>query len=458
MPFSRFSGFIAAPALFVTLLLGGCSSIGATLGLSGPADAPPSSQTTGMVVADEPLAAKTGASILGQGGSAADAVTAMFFALSATYPVAAGPGGGGLCLVRDAGGRVQEVDFLARRANRGGPFAIPVAVRGFYDLQKAFGILPWQRVVSPGESYAATGFPISHALSLRIAAAQNMIRLDAALAAEFLDETGVPKPEGTVVANTALSQTLGTVRLSGADGFYQGAVASQLAAYSEQQGGVISTPELANTKSSMIAARSVALGAYTVTLPAVATGAGAFANTLLNSMTQAGIASDAAILTAMRQSLAAFGVSTLPPDLGATGFSALDAQGQAVACAVTLNGPFGSGHTAGATGVLLGASPAAPAGISTAFLTPVLAGDSAGQVALAGTGTGGPNGSAAVLFALLKLAGGGQLNRASDLRTTGAAPYATVNVISCQGGYCAPLSDPGASGLGAAPDQVAPAQ
>lgn len=454
MPFPRLSGFLVAPALFVTLLVGGCSGIDDTLGLSGT-DTPAPIQTGGMAVADEPLAAKTGASILSQGGSAVDAVTAMFFTLTATYPVAAGLGGGGLCLVRDASGRVEELDFLARRANLGGPFAVPGAVRGFFDLQKTFGTLPWQRDVSPGESYAATGFPISHALSQRIVSAQNVIRLDAGLAAEFLDESGAPKPEGTVIANTALSQTLGNVRLLGADGFYRGAVASQLTAYSGQQGGVISAGELVNLKSILVASRSVALGAYTITLPATSNGAGAFSNTLLSAMSQNGVGSDAAILTAMRQSLAAFGVTSLPQDLGATGLSAIDAQGQAVSCAVTLNGPFGSAHTAGTTGVVLAASPAGPAGISTAFLTPVLAGDSAGQVALAGTGTGGPNGSAAVLFALMKLAGGGQLGRPTDLRTTGAAPFATVNVITCQTGTCVALPDPGASGLGAAAELAA---
>ena len=456
MPLPRISSFFVAPALLATLLAGGCSNISDSLGLTDSAEtAAAQLPRAGMVVADEPLAAKTGASILNQGGSAADAVTAMFFTLSATYPVAAGLGGGGLCLVRDAGGRVEEVDFLARKPNQGGPFAVPGAVRGFYDLQKNFGTLPWQRDVSPGESFAATGFPISHALSLRIVAAQNVIRLDANLAAEFLDESGAPKAEGTIVANTALSLTLGTVRLSGADGFYQGAIASQLTAYSGQQGGVISVGELTGLKSTLVASRTVAMGGYTVSLPATANGAGAFANTLLGAMTQNGVSSDEAILTAMRQSLATFGVTALPQDLGATGLSAIDARGQAVSCAVTLNGPFGSAHTAGATGVVLAASPAVPAGISTAFLTPVLAGDAAGQVALAGTGSGGPNGSAAVLFALLKMVGGGQLGRSADLRTTGAAPYATVNVISCQGGVCVALPDPGASGLGAAAERVA---
>ena len=187
-----------------------------------------------------------------------------------------------------------------------------------------------------------------------------------------------------------------------------------------------------------------------MTLPATTTGAGAFANTLITAMSQGGIGSDAAILAAMRQSLATFGVGALPPDLGATGFAAVDAQGQAASCAVTLNGPFGSGHTAGSSGVVLGASPAAPAGLSTAFLTPVLASDSAGQIALAGTGTGGPNGSTAVLYALLKMASGIPVNRPSALRSTGAAPYSTVNVITCQNGLCVALSDPGGNGLGTA--------
>ena len=182
------------------------------------------------------------------------------------------------------------------------------------------------------------------------------------------------------------------------------------------------------------------------------TGAGAFANTLLAGMTQAGVASDAAILAAMRQSLAAFGVTSLPPDLGATGFSAVDAQGQAVSCAVTLNGPFGSGRIAGATGVVLGASPAALAGISTAFLTPVLG---QRQPAWASRSRRHRHRRAQRLGGCTVRAfetgrRSAAESRPTDLRATGAEPFATVNVISCQGGYCVPLPDPGANGLGAA--------
>ena len=51
--------------------------------------------------------------------------------------------------------------------------------------------------------------------------------LDAGLSAEFLDESGRPKPAGSVVVNSELAQTLSEVRLGGADGFYKGPAAAR---------------------------------------------------------------------------------------------------------------------------------------------------------------------------------------------------------------------------------------
>src|SRR4029077_8262282 len=117
--------------------------------------------------------------------------TAMYFALSVTYPVAAGLGGGGICLVHDpASNRNEEFDFLARDSTGGGAFAVPGNVRGFAAMQAAYGLLPWRLVISSSESYAAAGFPISLALANRLNAAENVIRLDAGLAGEFMDESG----------------------------------------------------------------------------------------------------------------------------------------------------------------------------------------------------------------------------------------------------------------------------
>ena len=454
MPGFRVQPFLALP---LAALLASCSlgsdigdTVNSTLGLGGGSNSV-SSQSSGLAVGDEPFAVKTGTAILGQGGSAADAVTAMFFAMTATYPVAAGLGGGGICIVSDPVKGVQEFDFLPRAARAGGAYAVPGAVRGFYDLQAAFGLLPWQRDVSGGETYAAAGFPLSHALSVRLAGAQNAIRLDASLAAEFLSESGSPKPEGTVVTNEALSQSLAAIRLSGADGFYKDAVADQVIRYSASQGGAISLSDLSDYRTTVTAPRTITQGGLAVAIPNAATGAGAFAASLFTNAGRGGDP-ESAVIAAVRQSLASFGISALPSDLGGTGFAAIDKNGQAVTCAVTLNGAFGASHSAGNSGVLLANAPSAPAGIAGAFLAPLIARDGNGRVAMAGAGAGGPNGTAAVAYALLKLSSGGELGRPGDLRSTGAAPMVTVNVISCQS-VCVALSDPGGHGLGAATDE-----
>jgi gamma-glutamyltranspeptidase/glutathione hydrolase len=447
MPDFRVAPFFALP---LAALVAGCSvgsAIDSTLGLGGASGAV-SSQSTGLAVGDEPFAVKTGTAILAQGGSAADAVTAMFFAMSATYPVAVGLGGGGICLIGDPVKGVREFDFLPRAAASGGIYAVPGAVRGFYDLQSAFGTLPWQRTVSGGEAYAASGFPISHALWTRLGNAQNSVRLDASLAAEFMNENGTPRPEGAIATNLALSQTLATIRLSGADGFYKGAVADELVRYSASQNGAISAADLADYRTTITAPHLMNQGGYSVALPNAATGAGQFAQSLFTNAARSADA-EASVVLAVRQSLASFGISTLPSDLGGTGFAAIDRNGQVATCAMTLNGAFGAGHTAGASGVLLANSPSAPAGVAGAFLTPLIARDGNGRAVLAGVGAGGPNGTAAIAYALLKLAGGQQIGRPADMRSTGAAPMVTVNVISCQN-VCVALPDPGGHGLGAA--------
>jgi gamma-glutamyltranspeptidase/glutathione hydrolase len=450
----RILALLAAP-----LMLGGCTSmqsfgdhLGSAVGLED--DAPKSYTASsvseparaGIAVSDEPLAARAGASALASNGSAVDAVTAMFFTLSATYPVAAGLGAGGICLVRDASGQVSEYDFLTRAPARGGAYAVPGAVRGFADMQRDHGALPWQRDVAPGEAYAATGFPISQALAVRLAGSQNAIRLDAGLAAEFLDESGQARAAGAEAQNVALSQTLAEIRMNGADGFYRGATAARIESWSAAQGGAVDLNELAAVRSTSGAARSRGTGNFLTWLPGARTGAGAFTASLMDNLSRQG---GRDVAGAVRQALTGFGVASLPHDLGSTGFAAVDASSQAASCAVTLNGPFGAGRTAAGTGVQLAASPVGPAGLASAFLAPLIAtnGDS---VAMAAAGAGGPNGAAAAIAAVLQAAGGRQLGRRGDLRGTGAAPFDTVNVISCDGTSCVALSDPGAHGAGAA--------
>jgi gamma-glutamyltranspeptidase/glutathione hydrolase len=440
------------------VLLSGCASdLGRSLGLdSGDFRG---SGAKALVVGDEPYAVQVGAQILQEGGSAVDAAAAMYFALSVTYPVAAGLGGGGICIVHDgATNQTEEFDFLARDAASGGAYAVPGNIRGFALMQSVYGRLPWQRVVAPGEGLAAAGFPISHALEARITAARDVIRLDVQLAAEFLDESGAPKPVGTTVSNPDLAATLGQIRTGGVNAFYRGAIGARVIAYSQTQGGAIGVPEFARYEAMRRQPQVMQIGGQTVYLPNRAIGAGAFAGTLFGILDRALQTPtgendvQASVIVAVKDSLKQFGITSLPPDLGATGFTATDASGQFVSCAVTMNGPFGTGRNATGTGVTLARAPSSgDAGLAAAFLTPVIATGSGGSLAAAGAG--GPNGTAAVGYALARMARGDSMIRTSDLRSTGVAPNETVNAISCQSGLCVALPDPGAHGLGATGDR-----
>ena len=442
--------FAGAAGLF---LLAGCSiDLGSSLGLGG------SDKATAQVVGDEPFAVKAGVVTLAQGGNAVDAATAMYFALSVTYPVAAGLGGGGICIVHDpAHNRSEEFDFLARDAAGNGAYAVPGSVRGFALMQSAYGALPWQKVVAPAEGYARTGFPISRALAARLQNAADVIRLDAGLAAEFMDESGQLKSTGSIALNAELADTLAAIRTQGADTFYAGAVGDKILAYSTSQSGAIGRAELTGYRAVRATPRVLQMGDDYVFLPAARTGAGAFAGALLDNLIRAQATpagsqdAEAAVIVAVKQTLNDFHLESLPKDLGATGFAATDATGQAVACAVTMNGPFGSGHTALGTGVTLARAPSAGAvGLASAFLTPVIASPSGDRPAtLAGAGAGGPNGTAAIAYALARIAHGEEILTRSQLHSTGVAPYDTVNAIVCTSSACAALSDPAASGLGA---------
>ena len=69
---------------------------------------------------------------------------------------------------------------------------------------------------------------------------------------------------------------------------------------------------------------------------------------------------------------------------------------------------------------------------------------------LAGAGAGGPNGTAAALYAVLDAAADGRWASAAICAARAAAPYDTVNMISCDQDACVALTDPGAHGAGIA--------
>ena len=326
-------------------------------------------------------------------------------------------------------------------------------------MQSGYGLLPWQRDVSPGEGYAAAGFPISRALAARLNAAQDVIRLDAGLAAEFMDESGKVKPEGTSSPIRNWRRPWRPCASAGRTDSTRARSARGSSPIRNRRAAASACAEFGGYTALRGTPQAMQMGMRIVFLPSQHTGAGAFAGTLFDNLnraqsTNAGAADlQASVVYAVKQALSRYAITSLPADLGATGFAAIDSNGQAAACAVTMNGPFGSGHNCGWHRRHAGARTIIrPGRLASAFLTPVIATKAAAAaISLVGAGAGGPNGTAAIGYALARLGSGESLTSSSDMRSTGV-PYDTVNAIACQNGSCVALPDPAANGTGASGD------
>ncbi len=139
----------------------------------------------GMVVAQEPLAADVGVTVLKNGGNAVDAAVAMGFALAVTYPQAGNIGGGGFMLIRFADGKSTFIDFRERAPGKASrtmyldgvgnttkasvegwtSAGVPGTVRGLEYAQSKYGTRKWADLIAPAVDLAREGFPVSYALS-----------------------------------------------------------------------------------------------------------------------------------------------------------------------------------------------------------------------------------------------------------------------------------------------------
>ena len=236
--------FAAAAALMV--LVGACSSDEENRGRVGFVEG-----FLGGVAADEPRAALVGREVLSAGGSAVDAATAVFFALSVTLPSSAGLGGGGVCVVHDNETKTTEaLEFLARApaavppsATR--PSAVPGNLRGFFALHAKYGRLRWSRLVSPAESLARFGIQVSRAF------AHDMAKVEKALMADAESRRTFARPggrglvrEGDFLRQLHLATVLARLRSRGPGDFYVGQLARKLVAQVAQVGGSLSIQDL----------------------------------------------------------------------------------------------------------------------------------------------------------------------------------------------------------------------
>lgn len=218
----------------------------------------------GAVASDSAIASRVGVQILREGGNAVDAAVAVAFALAVVYPQAGNLGGGGFMLVREANGQTAALDYretAPARATRDmfldsagnltdkslvGPLAagVPGTVAGLEAAHRRFGRLPWARLVAPAIALARRGFVVDAALAKTIGRYRDLIlRFDATR--KTFSVHGHLAYAGDRLVQPELAQTLERIAREGARGFYTGPVAAAIAREQAQDGGVITTADLA---------------------------------------------------------------------------------------------------------------------------------------------------------------------------------------------------------------------
>jgi gamma-glutamyltranspeptidase/glutathione hydrolase len=231
------------------VVLGACST--ATITPAPPATASIVRANHQMVVAAHPIAAEIGRDILRQGGSAVDAAIAMQIALTLVEPQSSGIGGGGFLLhyaaatqkVESYDGRETAPDSassemflgddgLPRRFNDVVPGGLSVGVPGILRMlelaHREHGRLPWRKLIQPTVTLAEEGFAVSARLAAEIAD-DPILAAQASTRSYFFNPDGSPLKAGTILKNPALARTLRAVADDGADAFYQGRIATDIA-------------------------------------------------------------------------------------------------------------------------------------------------------------------------------------------------------------------------------------
>lgn len=391
----------------------------------------------GAIAADEPRAALVGRDVLIAGGSAADAAVAVAFTLAVTLPSSAGLGGGGACVALNGPTATATLFDFAASATAESRIAVPALVRGLAVLHARHGRMPWTQVLGPAENTARFGAPVSRALAQGLAEAPAELARDPASARIFAPGGSLLR-EGETLLQLDLATILGQIRQKGGGEFYSGLLPQQIAAAAqdalplETLRGYLpqaTTPPAIrlNVQQQLLIAgdrpataalfgRLLALGADAAPsasdaarywAEAAAAAEAQLADTL--SRGQAAIVPSSAELSALTARVRAGNHERPAKTLGsvgtgragATSLYVADKNGLAIACALGLNAPWGTGKVLPGTGILAAPPPSAD---SPRAVAAIGATTGSGGVYFAGAASGRASASALAPIVLAAMA------------------------------------------------------
>ena len=222
--------------------------------------APAQAQSYGAVSSASPEATAAGVAVLEAGGNAIDAAVAVSMALGVTEPAGSGLGGQTQIIVHPPDGEPFVIngtsfspghvplDATARQLSYGRTAStVPSTVRVLDFAQRRYGsgAVTWAQALAPAIRYAEEGFPVLGFRYRSLLRDVETLRDDAAARGIFLTSDGRAPPEGEILRQPLLAQTLRRLARDGADEFYSGAMAREIAADMQANGGWITYDDLA---------------------------------------------------------------------------------------------------------------------------------------------------------------------------------------------------------------------
>jgi gamma-glutamyltranspeptidase/glutathione hydrolase len=370
----------------------------------------------GLVATSQPLAAQAGLDILKAGGNAIDAAIATIATLCVVEPTTTGIGGDAFALIWiakeqklvgiNASGPAPAgltTDLLRQQGHQKmptlGPYTVtvPGSLRGWQLALERYGTKSLEQLLARPIQYARDGFPVSQYISRIWGYSAEKMSVYPDSKRVWLPAGRAPQP-AELFRNPEFAQTLQLLANDGFDTFYGGAIGRQIADCVQSAGGVLTQEDLINYQAEWVEPISTNYQGYTFheippngqgltallalniasgfDLPAMGYGTADYYHTLIEAIKLAfadahtyiadpthapiplaGLLSQA--YTQERQSLinqqqAQIPQHGYPPQHGDTVYlTVADSEGNMISWIQSLYMGFGSGLTAGTTGIQL---------------------------------------------------------------------------------------------------------
>ncbi|KAM3874296.1 glutathione hydrolase 5 proenzyme [Diretmus argenteus] len=260
------------------------------------------SSSSAAVSADSKLCSEIGRDMLQQGGSAVDGAIAALLCTSVVNPQSMGLGGGSIFTIKDGTGKVKVFSsretvpqsFKTNLLNdcpttfqliTGSQWiGVPGELRGYEEVHKQYGKLPWAKLFEPTIRLAREGFPLPPFLGhlLNFPLLRNLVK-HSSLCQVFCNKNKTVLRKGDMLKFPKLAETMEIIAEEGADAFYTGKIGLDLIHDIKAAGGKMTMDDLKSYRVREEDAWTVRLGNHMLHIPPPPAG-GALLAFILNLM------------------------------------------------------------------------------------------------------------------------------------------------------------------------------